>query len=205
MRILIFGDSIGQGAWGENGGWVALLTGHYSAIKNKDLGRHVDFPVNLSIDGDCTRLLLARIRHDLESRHDKSSKVIVALGVNDSRLHDEQPFMDISEYRSNLAKILEVISEYSDKVIFIGLTPCNELKTTPVARSTTVYLNKRIMLFEDALAEFCKEQQVEFLPLFEDFGKAQAKEDMLPDGIHPNDKGHQLIANKVIPALEKII
>jgi len=51
-----------------------------------------------------------------------------------------------------------------------------------------------------------QEQNLSFVPVFEAFKAAFEKEkDLLFDGLHPNDKGHELIVSLVQPELEKLL
>ena len=204
MRVLIFGDSITQGFWDSEGGWVSRLRKSYELQK---IERKNDDPAtvfNLGVSGDSSDELLARFENETKARANEELTFVIAIGVNDSRTKADVNFSDIQRYKQNLEEILKHAKQYSDKILFVGLTPCVEERSNPVSWSDTGYTNARIKQFDDALRGFCEEHQVGFIEMFEPFQKAQNKQELLPDGLHPNDEGHQLIADIVGPELRSL-
>jgi lysophospholipase L1-like esterase len=56
------------------------------------------------------------------------------------------------------------------------------------------------------MAEVAKEQKIPFIPIFDNFMKAvESGADLLPDGLHPNNDGHELIFQLVRPELDKLL
>ena len=48
--------------------------------------------------------------------------------------------------------------------------------------------------------------EISFVPIFEKFkARLDAGDDLLADGLHPNDIGHQHIADAVLPTLDAVI
>lgn len=64
MRILIFGDSITQGFWDTNGGWVDKLRKHYDELQLQDFDKNPPTVFNLSIDADTSQNILQRAEED---------------------------------------------------------------------------------------------------------------------------------------------
>ena len=70
----------------------------------------------------------------------------------------------------------------------------------------TEYLNSRILEFERTLREFCEQNKVAFAPIFEEFKKQLDRgKNLLADGLHPNNDGHELIFQLVRPELDKLL
>lgn len=205
MRVLIFGDSITQGFWDVDGGWVARLRKDYDqlAVKADDYNQPTIF--NLGVSGDSSDDILRRIESETKARATEELAFIFAVGVNDSRIKAGVNYSEIDRYKHNLSEILKLARQYSGKVLFIGLTPCVDERSNPVSWGDTGYTNDRIKEFDTALREFCKDSQLPFVEVYEPFAKAEAETELLPDSLHPNDNGHQLIAELVKPKLEELL
>ena len=61
------------------------------------------------------------------------------------------------------------------------------------------------MKFEESLRKFCIKNKLPQVQVFEKFQAAQKDQELLADGLHPNDAGHQLIASLVKPELDKLL
>jgi lysophospholipase L1-like esterase len=205
MRVLIFGDSITQGFWDVEGGWVARLRKVYDqkAVDTDDYDQPTIF--NLGVSGNSSDDVLARFENETKVRATEELVFVIAIGVNDARTKAGANYSDTERYKQNLGEILKLAKQHSSKILFVGLTPCVEERSNPVSWGDTGYTNGRIKEFDHTLREFCQEAQVPFVEIFEPFAKAEAENELLPDSLHPNDKGHQLIADLVLPKLKEIL
>lgn len=205
MRVLVFGDSITQGFWDIDGGWVSRLRKAYDqkAIEAGDYDQPTIF--NLGVSGNSSDDVLARFGNETKVRANEELAFIFAIGVNDARTKAGVNFSDVERYRKNLSEILSQARRYSGRILFVGLTPCVEARSNPVSWGDTGYTNARIKAFDDALKEFCEQNSVSFVEVLEPFQEAEAKTELLPDSLHPNDEGHQLIASIVAPRLEELL
>ncbi len=205
MRVLIFGDSITQGFWDLDGGWVARLRRTYD--KQMIEGVNDDPPTlfNLGVSGDSSDDIVTRFDSEAKARKNSENLAIVfAVGVNDSRTKAGVEFSDTKRYLDNLNQLWQSAKQFTDKLLFIGLTPCVESRTTPVSWGDTGYTNDRIQAFDKTLKDFCEQNNLSFVEVFEPFQAKQQTTELLPDGLHPNEAGHQLIADIVGPKLEEL-
>jgi len=203
--ICIFGDSIVWGAVDyEGGGWVTRLF-----IR---LGKDFEIDVyNLGVSGDKTLNILERFEFETKTRIEEGEEAILifAIGINDSYfVHSENAFMTPSEeFKTNIQKLIDRAQKISAKIIFIGLTPVDESKTTPIPWNTDKsYKNENIKKYNEIIKSICKEKSIHFIEIFDkwiDFDY----QDLLEDGLHPNSEGHKkifetvkdfLIQNKII-------
>ena len=205
MRVLVFGDSITQGFWDVDGGWVSRIRKAYDqkAIETDDYDQPTIF--NLGVSGNSSDDVLARFDNETKVRANEELAFVFAIGVNDARTKTGVNFSDIERYRQNLTEIVSQARRYTDKILFVGLTPCVEARSNPVSWGDTGYTNARIKVFDDALKEFCEQNSISFVEVLEPFQEAEAKTELLPDSLHPNDEGHQLIARIVAPRLEELL
>ena len=205
MRVLIFGDSITQGFWDIDGGWVSRIRKHYDQQMIDGTDNDPPTIFNLGLSGDSSDDVLARFESETKTRATEELAFVIAIGVNDARTKAGVNYSDARRYKQNLGEILKLAKQYSNKILFVGLTPCVEERSNPVSWGNTGYTNGRIREFDNALREFCQESQVPFIEVYEPFTKAEAESELLPDSLHPNDKGHQLIADLVMPSLLEIL
>lgn len=200
-RILVFGDSIACGAWDcEKGGWVNRLR---EFLDRKILvNRKFDYRVyNLGVSGDTTEDLLYRFEFEAKNRLKESEEnvFIIAIGINDSLLLiDKKELITPSEkFRKNIQKLIKLSHKFTEKIIFVGLTPVVESKVNPLPwRKEVSYKNEYIKKYNEIIKSVCKENDVKFIEIFEEWIKSDYKI-LLEDGVHPNSKGHEKIFETV--------
>ncbi|KKQ98380.1 MAG: Lysophospholipase L1 and related esterases family [Candidatus Woesebacteria bacterium GW2011_GWB1_39_12] len=201
-NIIIFGDSIGQGYYDAEGGWVVRLKRFYSAQNAKDPYKLSVNVFNLSISGDTTQEILDRFEKETPARVWEDHEIIVtfAVGINDSViLSDGKNRTSIENFKKNLNKLLNLAKEHSNKIIFIGLTPIEQSKVDPIPwapeKSTK---EKFVEKYDKVIKYFCKKNNLPYLYLYD---KLTTKD--LADGAHPNTKGHEIIFETVKNFLEE--
>jgi len=205
MRVLVFGDSITQGFWDSEGGWVSRLRKAYDKVSIETDEYNEPYIFNLGVSGNTSDDLFTRFNDETKARANDESALTFSIGVNDSRTKAGVNFSDTKHYTQNLSELLSLARKYSDKIIFVGLTPCVEERSNPVPWGDAGYTNSRIKEFDASLRNFCKDNHVTFVEVFEPFYKAQNRTELLPDGLHPNNEGHQLLADLVTPVLGDVL
>ncbi len=208
MRILVFGDSIAQGYWDtEYGGWVQRLRRQYDQKQVQNFSLEQPLIFNLGISGDTTEVIAKRLTIETGARRwfDDPILIVIATGLNDSQIKGSQPLTTPELYKSYLQQIISETRQYTDSILFIGLTACDESRTKPVSWGDYTFTNDRILKFERILRDFCQENELPVVKVFEKFQDKNIKKNLLTDGLHPNAAGHQLIAELVKPELDKLI
>lgn len=209
MRVLIFGDSITQGYWDTGGGWVERVRKHYDSLQVADLdGRTEPTVFNLGISGDNSAGILKRIVSETAARtfHGDLPAVVIQIGTNDastdSLAAEESVSVPIEQYEQNLRDILQKIKPLSSKVIFVGLSACDESRTTPVSWGDYYYTNRAIQLYENKLRHIADELQIPFIPLFDRFeAEIHKGKNLLLDGLHPSNEGHAFMSDLILKDL----
>jgi lysophospholipase L1-like esterase len=211
MRVLVFGASITQGFWDTEGGWIARLRRYYDILKLSNIALEDNYPdiFNLGVSGDTTKDVLKRFEAETNARTLKGRKpmFIFSIGTNNTVVEGNgKKWSEPEEYQDDLRELITLAKKYSDKILFVGLPPCEEEKTTPVFWSNIHYTNERILLFDKAAREICEENGVAHVAIFEALKERMDREEKLfADGLHPNNKGHELICNLVRPELDKLV
>lgn len=206
-QILVFGDSISFGMWDSKGGWVARIA-EICTSKVVESKCELYFPVyNLSIPGNTTDDLIARFDPEMTQRlnDEQETYIIFAIGMNDSHyLHDLNKHMiPIEDFEKNLEKLIQMARKFTHKILFVGLTSVDESKTDPLYwMEERSYRNNAVIQYDQAIRKVAGEHKLEFVDVFREFSKGKGLE-YLSDGLHPNERGHQLMFEIVKEALTK--
>lgn len=206
MRVLIFGDSITEGMWDSKGGWAHRLVADFFAEQMKDLSNNdVPWVINLGISGNTTRDLLTRLEVEAAACMDKEKVFVIAIGTNDAWTNGDGSFnMTVEEYADNIKQLIAKARKFSNKILFVGPPCAEESRTLPVSWCDISYTNERLQLFDRALRDICAAEGVGYLPIFDAFREQHLHQNLLPDGLHPNDAGHLLIYERVKLALQNL-
>ena len=157
--IICLGDSITFGI-GETPalGWVGRLKKYFEPS-----GRY-HHVVNLGFPGHDTNDLLKRIDSELKTRvrikrDTDEFLTIVSIGTNDSRFNDSKsainPRITKVKFEENIQKIIQKISKYQTKIIFLTTPPANEELTSPF-EGDYFFTNKQIGSFNNITKKVCK-------------------------------------------------
>ena len=209
-QILVFGDSITYGAWDKEGGWVQRLR-KFLDEKNLTDPDFYCLVYNLGVSGNNSKDLLERFEFETKQRLEENEETIIifAVGINDSQfVHSENKNrISLENFKKNLQELINLAKNFSSKIVFLGLTPVDETKTTPIPWNTDKsYKNEYILKYNEIIKTVCEENKIYFVELFEKLKEINYQK-LLDDGLHPNSEGHKkifeiikdfLIKNKII-------
>lgn len=197
-KILIFGDSIAWGAFDdEKGGWAERLKTKYLSTFDNDNGVGV---YNLSVSSNNTRGVL----HSIENEIGKFNKIepddyilLFSIGCNDSACSSSIDDFGVppDEFIHNLERIIAISKKYSQNIIFTGLTMVDEGLTMPWGEDS-FWENARIKRYNDEIDNICRDNDLEFIPLWNIITEAD-----LSDGMHPDSAGH----GKIFAQIDKYL
>ena len=206
MRVLVFGDSIAYGYNDIEGGWPARIRKYYDTQRLKHGAAEQPSLYNLGIDADTSLDVLERVEAETSARERAdNTALIIAIGVNDTLIRDGEEISNPRKFVENLHEIAAVARYYTDKMLFVGLTPVDEDRCNKPGPDGVEYYNQRILKFETALEQFCEQDGLPFVKLYDVFKQQHELHDLLPDGLHPNEMGHHLIASLVLPELHAML
>ena len=179
-KLLILGDSISAGyGLKKSENWVQLLD-----VSLKLSGNELKI-VNSSISGDTTIGGLSRIENDLATH--KPNYVLVELGGNDALRG-----YPVEKIKNNLLKIIDAAFKAKANPIIMQI------------RIPPNYGKNYVAAFESIYSEIAEEKNIPLLTFLLE-KVALDKSLMQLDGIHPNQKAQQIIANQVKEELLSII
>ncbi|MFK7948187.1 MAG: GDSL-type esterase/lipase family protein [Saprospiraceae bacterium] len=139
--------------------------------------------LNRGIAGDITSGVLARIEEVV--RHNPT-KIFIQVGTNDLSMGIAEKQI-IEDYK----RVIEEIFENSEAEIFVNsILPVQDLPGE-------FYQNSEILSLNRALKQLCKEKQVRFIDLSNEFTDESdnLNQELTNDGLHLNAKGYSIWAN----------
>ena len=175
--ILFLGDSLTEG-------YQLSKEEAYPALIEKTLKKtRKDIKViNGGVSGATTASGLKRMDWYLKAKPDV---MVLALGANDGLRG-----MKIDQTEKNLSKVIEKAQERGITVILAGM------------KMPTNYGEPYRSQFESIFPKLSKKYSIKLIPFILE-GVGGRPEYNLPDGIHPNPKGHEIMAKTVLDVLEK--
>lgn len=177
-RLIILGDSLTEGY----GVTKEAAFPHLLEKKFNQIGNYQWTVVNAGVSGSTTASAISRVKWQLKSKPDY---VFIALGANDGLRG-----LDVKTSEKNLAEAIEYTQKQNVKVILGGLyMPPNYGKK---------YTDDFAKMYINLAAKY----KVIFIPFILDKVGGDPKYN-LADGIHPNEKGHEIIAETIFQALLK--
>tara|TARA_Y100001935_G_C17310740_1_gene515927 strand:+ start:2570 stop:3247 length:678 start_codon:yes stop_codon:yes gene_type:complete len=148
-------------------------------LESKGLSYEV---VNSGVSGSTSASAPSRVKWALKS---KPEYIVLALGANDGLRG-----LSTSQMKKNLSEAIELAQAKKVKVLLLGMYMPPSLGS------------KYTKDFAKVFSEITKKYKVPLLPfLLEDVGGVQKYNQA--DGIHPNEEGHQKIAQNVFRFLEE--
>lgn len=179
LRILALGDSLTAGY--QLPAEAAFPVQLEAALKARG---HDVIVINAGVSGDTTAAGLARLDWSLGEGADA---VIVELGANDALRG-----LPTASARANLDTIVASLSERGIPVLLAGIAAPRNMGEEYVAE------------FERMYAEIAAEHDAILYPNFLE-GIPISPETVLPDGIHPTQKGVAIIVEGILPQVEELI
>ena len=176
--ILFLGDSLTEGyGLQKQQAFPKIVENLIQTKLSKDIK-----VINGGVSGSTTTDALARLQWYLRK---KPSLIFIAIGANDGLRG-----LNLTQSKKNLQKIIENALASNAKVIISGmLIPPN-------------YGAKYTQEFKNMYEDLAKKYNLKMMPFLLD-GVAGEKAMNQTDGIHPNEKGHILIAKNVFEFIKK--
>ena len=183
VDILLVGDSITHG-WEE----------HVETIWSKHLP---DLSIlNLGFSGDRTEHVLWRLR-DGAVEGLAARVTVVMIGTNNTGHRQDKP-------QDTAAGIEAIVAELKERlpgthVLLLAVFPRGETTDDPL-RKINVAINSEI-------ADLANDERVTFLDLTDEFLTEDGvlSKDVMPDALHPNERGYQIWARSMAPHVHKLL
>ncbi|HDH07612.1 MAG TPA: SGNH/GDSL hydrolase family protein, partial [Candidatus Moranbacteria bacterium] len=129
--------------------------------------------------------------------------IIFSIGGNDSAylIKEKRNRVPIDRFEKNINKLISEARKYTKDIVFVGITPVDKERTSPIPWDTNkIYNNIYIERYNSALKTICQKEKVKFVDLYAKLIKMDYKK-LLEDGLHPNSKGHEWMAKKIMDSI----
>ncbi len=210
-QIFVFGSSSAHGVGGAHGGWADILKSrlHHTMYAEGGIGERHQF-YNFSKPGAKIEFVKRTFVSQLQDyKHPGKVMAIAAVGGNNVKAENKPDnfVSTVERYHIEMTDILKAIQEKVDSVLVLGFKPYNEAKTMPkksfISANVSYFSNARTKLFHESLREICEKNG--YLLIEMDDPDNWIKNCIHEDGLHPNDIGHQKIADQIWPYLVKFL
>lgn len=212
IRIVAFGDSTTA-----TRGSLKIYCDQLRGLCD-EAGRNVDI-INSGVGGNHTDLAMKRFDRDV-LQHDPGI-VIIQFGINDAAVDvwknppATQPRVNLERYAKNLREFVQQLQARKIRVILMTPNPLRwterlkQLYGKPPYRPDDVDgFNVLLSQYSAATRQVAHSEKVTLIDVDEAFRKfadqsGQSMDDLVLDGMHPNEKGHTLIANLIFKELSQ--
>ena len=206
--VVAFGDSVTHGV--RPGVAEHQTFRHILQDRLPEQGLHTEV-VDAGIGSDTTASGLARLEQDVLS--ESPALVIVMFGMNDAAMVDAgptartEPRVPLESYRENLRTIVRTIEEKGGKVLLCTPTPMSRRyvygNLGAYAREDDI--NFQLRHYARSVRELAAEEGIPLIDTFELFAASEDRLELIEDGCHPYAKGHAMIAEAILAAVEELL
>jgi acyl-CoA thioesterase I len=197
--ILVFGDSITFGMEApQSGGWVGRLK---HAFESKDKYNRV---YNLGVPGDTSSGLVKRFSVEANARVQyyravNKFLIIIAIGINDSRLNGGMQETSPEQFRLNIQQLVDESKQFQCPLLFVSATPVDARAQN---YEGTTFTNERIEMYNEIIQKVCQQHNTPYIDIFTQMIRRNYST-LLDDGLHPNSEGYQYIYSVVESELQE--
>lgn len=174
--------------------------------------------INAGVGADTTVRAAARFDKDVLAH--KPDLVIIQLGINDSAIDvwrgATEPRVPIDDYERRLEQFVTAIKAQGGKVILMTPNPLRWTDNLKKLYGKPPYNPDDVKGFSFLLKDYAERARqvaerngvplVDSFQLFTDYGQVEGRsvDDLLLDGMHPNDAGHALEADALLSTIHKM-
>lgn len=180
--------------------------------------------INQGVPGNRTTDAVQRF--DADVRAYKPDVVILLFGINDSAVDvwrgATEPRVPLKAYRENLTRMVRTLTADGAKPILATPQPMHwtdKLKAlyagpphherSPYNADDPLGFNSTLTDYVQVVRDVAQREQVTLVDLhrqFMDYHRVEGQDlsDLLLDGMHPNDKGHRMITDALLPIISSL-
>ncbi len=171
---------------------------------------------NAGIAGNSTDDAIKRLERDVLAH--KPRVVVIQFGINDSAIDVwrkppvTEPRVALAKYQQNLRDMISRVRAAGAKPILMTANPLRwtaklkELYGHPPYRPGEIdgFESPSLASYNAAMRKLASELSVPLVDVHKKFS-AHDVDELLLDGMHPNDAGHEIVANLLVPVIRDIV
>jgi lysophospholipase L1-like esterase len=183
---LFTGDSITHGAL-HTKGW-RCFTEIFAERVRFEMNRRSDIVINTGISGDTTAGIIAAL--DWRLSRFQPDVTFIMFGMNDSVVGP-----DLATYEANLRKLAVEARKNSGIPVLMRVNPC-------IPGSAQEKRHAKLEAYMDAVAKIAADEKLILVDHWADWRKnPKSIAAMMNDEVHPNGRGHQEMAIRILQAV----
>lgn len=183
---LFTGDSITHGAL-HTKGW-RCFTEIFAERVRFEMNRRSDIVINTGISGDTTAGIIAAL--DWRLSRFQPDVTFIMFGMNDSVIGP-----DLATYEANLRKLVAEARKNSGIPVLMRVNPC-------IPGSAQEKRHAKLEAYMDAVAKIAADEKLILVDHWADWRKnPKSIAPMMNDEVHPNGRGHQEMAIRILQAV----
>ena len=183
---LFTGDSITHGAL-HTKGW-RCFTEIFAERVRFEMNRRSDIVINTGISGDTTAGIIAAL--DWRLSRFQPDVTFIMFGMNDSVVGP-----DLATYEANLRKLVVEARKNSGIPVLMRVNPC-------IPGSAQEKRHAKLEAYMDAVAKIAADEKLILVDHWADWRKnPKSIAAMMNDEVHPNGRGHQEMAIRILQAV----
>ena len=136
---------------------------------------------------------------------DRNADAIVVFGGTNDFGHGDAPFGTLDSddkytFCGAVNSLIKTLKKNFPQAKLIFMTPLHRLREEQPSMPDS----KKLEDYVDAILTVCKNHKVAVIDLFKLNPLDPADQEVIPDGLHPNDKGHTIMAQVIAEELLKL-
>ncbi|WP_413533057.1 SGNH/GDSL hydrolase family protein [Empedobacter brevis] len=204
-NCLFFGDSITYGEYdGILGGYVEILKRYCHAEFYNNNANEVNC-FNLGIGGETTEGLMKRFEVETNARISPDENLIFLFyGANDVAEKNDIELVSLADFEANLFEVISQAKEFTTNIYMLNILPISKKVDGVKIPERKFRTSEKIELYNQKIKELASQNNINFIDIYSSFNPNK-EEFLSKDGIHPNEKGYDFIANQIKPILTRLL
>ncbi len=212
IQIFTLGSSSVYGVGSEVGGWGDLIKQALHKRMYSQGGEGEKYEVFNFAKSGATSEFIKDTFPELLKQYGRGGKIIIILNVGGNNAKAENSpdnyVSTIEEFSEEISGLLDFLKGKSSHVIAVGGGYYDETKVnpkpSPLTGGMSFFKNSRKKEFEARFKKIAEEKGIAFIEV--GVTEKEWKEKYLyTDGLHPNRAGYELITDKILRELDKLL
>lgn len=210
LRIVALGDSITNGA-----GLAGVKESEtFRAITQRELSEKLGQPVeviNAGVNGDIVTQAIERLEKDVLAH--QPDLVTVMFGGNDAGFYRpatngfaDTPRVKQTKFKATLNELVDRLQAAEITVVLMTSPPMTERYGGMHLEAYRKHgINFLVEEYAESVRQVAAEKQLALVDVYQAIKKNPKRLDYFPDGLHPDPRGHRVIADLLVERLARIL